>query len=137
MWETWSGGASRNHVMFGDIGAWFYKALAGINPDPKGVGFKRIIIRPLLLGDIKWVSAEHNSMYGPIKSSWRRGSNRFSLVVTVPVNTTATVYLPARDGDSGRPVGKAANHVKLLRTEDEAIVFEVGSGRYRFESELP
>lgn len=140
LWEQWSGEASRNHIIFGDISAWFYKALAGINPDPNGVGFKRIIIHPLLLGDLKWVSAEHDSMYGPIKSSWRRGSNRFSLVVTIPANTTATVYVPAKDADSvaesGRPAGKADN-VRLLRTEDGAVVFEVGSGRYRFESELP
>ncbi|MEJ5169873.1 MAG: family 78 glycoside hydrolase catalytic domain, partial [Fimbriimonadales bacterium] len=33
LWETWDGNASRNHIMFGDVSAWFYKQLAGIRPD--------------------------------------------------------------------------------------------------------
>jgi alpha-L-rhamnosidase len=32
LWEQWNGAESRNHIMFGDISAWFYKALAGIQP---------------------------------------------------------------------------------------------------------
>ncbi|MDP6380793.1 MAG: family 78 glycoside hydrolase catalytic domain, partial [Phycisphaerae bacterium] len=31
LWELWNGKQSRNHVFFGDISTWFYKALAGIN----------------------------------------------------------------------------------------------------------
>ena len=30
LWEQWNGTESHNHIMFGDISAWFYKALAGI-----------------------------------------------------------------------------------------------------------
>ena len=50
-----------NHIMFGDISAWFYEALAGINPDPAKPGFKHIIIRPRPVGDLKWVKAWHRS----------------------------------------------------------------------------
>jgi len=32
LWEEWRGGASRFHIMYGDVSAWFYKALAGIRP---------------------------------------------------------------------------------------------------------
>ncbi len=42
LWEQWKGTESRNHIMFGDISAWFYKAIAGINPDPQAPGFKHI-----------------------------------------------------------------------------------------------
>ena len=140
LWEQWTGRASRNHIMFGDISAWFYRALAGINPDPKGVGFKRIIIRPRPLGDLKWARAEHNSMYGRIESSWRRQGSKFMLDVTIPANTTATVYVPARDAGSvtegGREAGRA-KQVEFLRTEPGNAVFAVGSGRYRFASRLP
>ena len=40
LWEKWNGTESRNHIMFGDISAWFYKALAGINLDPAAPAFK-------------------------------------------------------------------------------------------------
>ena len=60
LWEEWGGNASRNHIMFGDISAWFYQTLAGINPDPETVGFKHIIIKPQLLGDVKWARSTMN-----------------------------------------------------------------------------
>jgi alpha-L-rhamnosidase len=140
LWEQWNGTASRNHIMFGDIGAWFYKALAGINPDPQGVGFKRIIIRPRVVGELRWVRAEHKSMYGLIESCWRKENNKFTLEVTIPVNTTATVFVPARDADSvlesGQPVSEVKT-VRFLRMKDGNAVFSVGSGRYKFVSQLP
>ena len=55
--------------------------------------------------------------------------------VTIPVNTTATVYVPAKDAagvtESGKPAGQAEG-VKFLRMENAAAVYEVGSGCYRF-----
>lgn len=33
LWEQWTGAESRNHIMFGDVSAWFYKALGGIRPE--------------------------------------------------------------------------------------------------------
>jgi alpha-L-rhamnosidase len=49
------------------------------------------------------------------------------------------VYVPAINGDgvteSGKPAAKAAG-VKFLRMENGAAVYEVGSGSYRFCSEI-
>ncbi len=141
LWENWEGKkGSRNHIFYGDISAWFYKALAGINPDPAGPGFKKIIIRPRPVGDLTWVKAEHKSMYGTIASSWRIVDGDFLLDIAIPANTTATVYVPA-DGaksvtESGRGAAKSLG-LRFLRTEDRKTVFEVGSGHYRFKSTLP
>ena len=59
--------------------------------------------------------------------------------MTIPVNTTATVYVPAKDAvgvtESGKPAAQA-NGVKFLRMENNAAVYEVGSGTYRFQSTL-
>ena len=48
--ENWDLKATRdisdNHIMFGEIGAWPYKALGGIFPDENNPGFKNIILRP-------------------------------------------------------------------------------------------
>ena len=64
--EPWDGGdqASSNHFMLGHIMEWFYADLAGIRPDPAAPGFKRIIIKPTLVGDVTWVKARYDCGYG-------------------------------------------------------------------------
>ena len=94
LWEQWNGTESRNHIMFGDISAWFYKALAGINLDPAAPGFKHIIIKPHLVGDLTSAKASYDSVRGRIVSDWKIKDGRFDLTVTIPANTTATVYVP-------------------------------------------
>jgi alpha-L-rhamnosidase len=139
LWEQWDGNASRNHIMFGHISAWFYETLAGINADPEAVGFKRIVLKPQLLGDVKWVRAEHESMYGTIKSAWEINSGKLTLRIAVPVNTSATVYVPLdkqKAAAEGAGSVYRADYVKFLRLEDRYAVFEVQSGTYEFVSEL-
>ena len=137
LWEDWYGGASLNHIMFGDISAWFYKTLAGINLDPAQPGFKHIIIRPRPVGDLTWVRASHDSPYGTIRSTWRKEKGAFRLDVTVPVNATATVYVPTASAqavtESGKPAATAPG-VRYVRTEEGCAVFEIGSGEYQFAS---
>ncbi len=141
LWERWEqlhGGGmnSYNHPMMGSVGAWLYKYLGGINTDPQAPGFKRIIIHPYATGDLTWVRCAYTSMYGVIRSSWRKEGAMFHLNVTVPVNTTATVYVPANDAsqvaEGGKPAAQVAG-VKWLRNEEGTVVFEVGSGDYQFE----
>ncbi len=133
LWEAWNGTDSRNHIMFGDISAWFYRALAGIRPDAPG--FKRIRIQPRVVGDLTWARATYDSVHGRIGSDWKLADGRFELAVTVPVNTTATVYVPAPGEsavtESGGPASRAEG-VRFLRMEGGAAVYEVGSGTYRF-----
>ena len=140
LWEQWNGEASRNHIMFGHISAWFYQTLAGINVDPESVGFKHIIIKPRLLGDVEWVRAEHESMYGTIESRWEIEGDQFILNVTLPANTTATVYVPS-DKETFITEGPdsihAGDHVRFLRLEDGYVVFATESGEYEFISKLP
>jgi len=140
LWEQWDGNASRNHIMFGHISAWFYQVLGGIMPDSEAVGFKHFIIKPQLLGDVKWVRARHESMYGTIKSSWEIQADKFILKIVVPVNTTATVYVPSDNqivGTQGPDMIRTDDHVRFLRVEDSYAVYEVDSGSYEFTSPLP
>jgi len=83
-----------------------FKALAGINPDPEQPGFKHTIIRPNPVPGLAWARAEHAGPYGAIRSEWRVDGGAFTLSVTVPPNTTATVHLPTADADSMRDGGK-------------------------------
>jgi len=136
-WEQWNGYWSQIHSCFVSPGGWFYQGLAGIRPDESGPGFKKIIIKPAVVGDLTWVKCSYDSIHGRIVSNWKREGDRLTMDVTIPVNTTATVYVPAKDEgsvtESGLPAAKA-NGVKFLRMENGAAILEVGAGTYRFGS---
>ncbi len=139
--ESWDANrsSSHNHFMLGQITEWFYKDLAGIDTDLAGPGFKKIVIHPQPVGDLTWVRAAYDSIRGRIVSRWRQEGDKFTLELTVPANTTATVVLPARDGsrvlEGGKPAGQSTG-VQLLRQERDRAVFAVTSGDYVFETRL-
>ncbi|MFA5816867.1 MAG: family 78 glycoside hydrolase catalytic domain [Bacteroidales bacterium] len=84
---------SRNHIMFGEIGAWFYKGLGGIKPDPDQPGFKNVILEPHFVKELTHFEASHTGPYGEIVSSWKREGNKIIYTVVIPPNSTATLRL--------------------------------------------
>ncbi|HSU56216.1 MAG TPA: family 78 glycoside hydrolase catalytic domain, partial [Candidatus Dormibacteraeota bacterium] len=162
LWEQWNGTESRNHIMFGDISAWFYKAIAGINPGENFVAnsaggppenpsthstaFKHFIIKPNVVGDLTWAKATYDSARGPISSEWKRTSRELTLNVTLPANTTATVWLPCHEAqaisEGGKPIATVEGIHSAVRNPQSAIEngwvrLEVGSGTYHFKCTLP
>ncbi len=139
LWEQWNGSESRNHIMFGDISAWLYKGLAGINPDPAAPAFKHFIVKPNPVGGLTSAEARYDSVRGRIVSDWEVKSGRFRLAVTIPANTTATVSLPTANPASVLEHGKPAieaEGVKHGRVEEGRALFELGSGTYHFTAPL-
>ena len=139
LWEQWNGTESRNHIMFGDISAWFYKALAGINLDPSAPAFKHIIVKPNVVGGLTSARASCDSVRGRIVSDWEVEKGHFKLTVKVPANTTATVWVPTTNPsavvEGGWPAMKAEG-VRDFRIEAGRAGFEVGSGTYHFTAPL-
>jgi alpha-L-rhamnosidase len=139
--ESWEASpkSSLNHCMLGHIEEWFYRGLGGLTSDPSGPGFKKIMIKPQIVGDLKWVECSYDSLYGQIISNWKRDEQKLTMNVTIPPNTTATVFVPAKDEssvtESGKPASEVAG-VKFLRMENNAAVYAVGSGNYQFHSLL-
>ncbi len=128
LWEDWFGNSSRNHVFFGDISAWFFRAVAGINPDPQAPGFERIIFKPQIgIGGLEWAEAETRSVRGRIASSWRRRGQGMELTVVVPVNSSGKVYVPA-----AKPEFVTTDGARFLRSEGANQVYDVGSGTTSF-----
>jgi hypothetical protein len=82
--------------MLGHIIEWFYHDLAGIQRDPTEPGFKKIIIKPTIVGDLTWVKASFNSVHGKITSEWKFENGQVTLHVNIPANTTATVFMPGK-----------------------------------------
>ncbi len=146
IWERWDGWTpekgfqnpgmnSFNHYSLGSCGEWMFASLAGIDTD--GPGFKKLMIRPTPGNGITWVKASYESIHGRIATSWKLEGGTFSLDVTIPPNTTATVCIPAKDAatvqESGKPAATAAG-LKFLRMDHGAAMFEAGSGSYAFTS---
>ena len=95
--ETWAllenfSDTSANHVFFGDIAAWMQSDIAGINYDEQKPGFENIIIRPHFPAEMEWAEASYHSVRGVVRSVWHRSRNHIILEVTIPLNTTATIY---------------------------------------------
>ncbi len=120
LWEDWSDGSSRNHIMFGDFVGWAYQYLAGISPREAegstsavtlpvagGNAFRRVTIEPHPVPGLEWVRASVDGPSGEIVSSWKVANGQFSLEVTVPPGSRALVRMPdgsEREMGSGKRV---------------------------------
>ncbi|UCC41729.1 MAG: glycoside hydrolase family 78 protein [Candidatus Aminicenantes bacterium] len=148
IWERWDGWTeakefqdpgmnSFNHYSFGSIGEWLYRFVAGIGLDPKTPGYKHFRIHPFPGEGLEFVKAEYNSIHGRIISGWEVKDGKITMNITIPPNTTATVFVPTDDAskitEGGKPAAESEG-VKFLRTENGFAVFEVSAGIYAFSS---
>lgn len=129
---------SFNHYAFGAVGEWMMRCVAGIEPDEEHPGWSHFFIHPRPPGQLTRARGEHRSIRGKIASAWSVEGSKYTLDVTVPANTSATVFVPARNAstvtEGGRVVKEAAG-VHFVREEDGCAVFEVAAGSYHFSSE--
>jgi hypothetical protein len=135
--EAWDAdtGASMNHCMLGHIQEWFLGWVAGIRPDVESPGFRRFFIEPNPVGGLTWARAKYDSLRGEIVSDWRKSDDAFTLRVTVPAGTVATVSIPAAEGskiaERGVPAWQAPG-VHLAGRQSSRVQFLVESGVYEF-----
>lgn len=125
--ETWDGGASQNQLAMGHILEWFHGGLLGIRQEDHSIAFNHIRIQPQPVGDITWAKGGFHSPYGWITSEWSLQADEFQTEVQIPVNTRATLSLPA--------AGAIEIFVNGIRLDDylieaDRVIFDVGSGRY-------
>ena len=142
-WEAFNANTqnlSLNHWTHSAVSEWLWRNVAGLNPDEEHPGWQSFTIRPRPTRQATWCQASYDSIRGRIVSDWKCDGNKFTLALSVPANTTATVVIPASDGspvtESGRPAAQSES-VTLLRTEASSVVYQVGSGNYQFASEMP
>jgi hypothetical protein len=116
--------------MLGHLMEWFYSGLAGIKQAEHSVAFKNIEIKPEPVGDVTAARASYHCVYGTIVSEWKKHTDEFELSVEIPVNTTATIFIPAGYTQSITMNGTIvkAKHV------DGKTVITVGSGKYIFKT---
>lgn len=150
IWERWdsyvkgrglqgAGMNSFNHYAFGAVGEWMYKNILGIQPDIDSPGFKHFILKPLPEGTLTWAEGSYHSISGNIEARWKKEGTQFEYQVTIPANTTATVYMPGNSAENVRIEGdKLADYFKTdgIDYQDGYTIFEVQSGTYIMTSEL-
>jgi alpha-L-rhamnosidase len=133
-YENWpldaSSDISMNHIMFGEINAWYYKALGGIFPDEQQPGYKNVILKPNFVKGLNQFEASHKSPYGTVISSWKRKGRRVEYMVEVPANSTATLFLDdVQVRESGTQVEKNPS-MKIAGKKDGKLVLELSAGKY-------
>ncbi len=146
IWERWNGIRpdssfepasmnSFNHYAYGAIGDWMYRVMVGIDTYEDGVGYQHIKIQPHIGGNFSFASASLKTYYGTVSSGWKITANGLELQATIPNNTKATVYIPAKSvaniTENGQ-VLSAVPSIVVKGVENEYIVVEIGSGTYQF-----
>jgi len=116
--ENWDMQATRdisdNHMMFGEIGGWFFKGIGGIKIDERQPGFKNILLQPHFVEGLEHFTASHESPYGTIISSWKKNKNGVKYDVKIPANSTASLDIPLLSGKKVYLDGKVTSNKQEL-----------------------
>jgi alpha-L-rhamnosidase len=144
MWEKWDGikpdGSfqsarmnSFNHYSCGSIGDWMYRNIGGLQEGSPG--YKDIIIRPQIGGNLEFAKAIYKTYYGDIESQWKLINGILKIDVAIPVNTKAKVYIPSILVDNiqeGNKPLKSNKEIIEIETENGYTIISTGSGRYSY-----
>jgi alpha-L-rhamnosidase len=147
LWERWEklegeGMNSHNHIMLGSIDAWFYRTIAGLVPlEP---GWKKVRIKPHILGDLTDATATLQTVRGEIYVSWEKKQDLLRLLLSIPTNVSGEFYIPVSDETvtireggvivwaEGKGAGQV-NGVTPIEAVEDYVHMRVGSGYYEFE----
>ena len=138
IWELWNGDTanpamnSGNHVMLlGDLLLWYYEDLAGIRQMDGTQGYRHLDMRPCFPQQLHHVKASYRSVSGLIRSEWQKDGNHLTWQIEVPANTQARLTIPSRF----RVFPCTGKGIHKVAEQDGCTIIEVGSGKYKFETE--
>lgn len=148
IWERWDGWTPEKgfadpsmnsfaHYSFGAVGQWMFQNIGGINA--ASPSYKDIIIKPIPGGKLRSAKTSYDSIRGNIDTEWSLRENTFKLYVTIPANTSATVYMPTSDPNDVTENGEIIDEidtVEFLEKQGGYAVYKIGSGSYKFKSEV-
>ncbi|MFD2727657.1 family 78 glycoside hydrolase catalytic domain [Hyunsoonleella rubra] len=140
IWERWNSYSkaegfnpqkmnSLNHYAYGAVGEWMYERIGAIAP--LEAGYKAIRIAPEPKSPLTSASAELNTPYGKVASSWEIKDGTFTINITIPPNTTAKVILPGTAESI-----EDTNDIKSMSSDTGDTELLVQPGTYTFNSKL-
>jgi alpha-L-rhamnosidase len=106
------------------------RGMFGIRPTRPG--FRNFEVRPQV-GDLPYASIRVPTVKGPIVVSLGQNREAYEVEITVPANTTGTVYLPAVAG--GADTLFVNNQKANFPLEDGCFVIELGAGTHRLQAQ--
>ncbi|MCY1723039.1 family 78 glycoside hydrolase catalytic domain [Prolixibacteraceae bacterium Z1-6] len=123
---------SFNHYSFGAVGQWMLAYSLGIQRDEPG--FQKFILQPTPdpTGEMTSAEGHYDSMYGRIKSKWEVKDGQLIYEATVPANTTATLFLPAKSDNAILD----ADGCSMVSFDNGKAIFKLKSGSYKFISAI-
>jgi alpha-L-rhamnosidase len=126
---------SFNHYSFGAVSSWMYNYSLGIQRSPEKAAFKHFILKPTPDPDkvMTFAKGHYDSVYGTIKSEWKIDNGRLNYKCTVPPNSSATLYLPAKSVSQIIESGKVISNWIGLKVDGENLMIPLTSGVYVFE----
>ena len=134
-WEGYplQGTRSHDHYFLGTYDQWLFENVAGIADYTNG--YKTVTIDPEYVGDLTYCRGTLKTVRGKLGIDWERSDGVIKLNVVIPVGTTATVYLPAKDAASVLVNGQALDAQKGIVSKETAegrVKLIMKSGEYNF-----
>jgi alpha-L-rhamnosidase len=137
--EYWDMTSSQNHFMLGSIDEWFSARLVGLRQADDSVAYRDLVVQPSVVGGMTHAQAAYRTPYGRVAVGWQLTGDTLRLEATVPVGSTATVYVPsaADVAPPATPPGTTAAGLRRLADGRDYATFTVGSGTWTFTAAQP
>ena len=146
IWERWDGIRpdstfetpgmnSFNHYAYGAIGDWMYRVIAGLDTYAADPGYHHSRVQPHPGGGLTEARADLETGYGMLSSHWHLSNDTLYMDVTIPPNTTSSVYIPTPNGGQITESNHPLSSVHEITVENDGkgfVVAHVGSGEYHF-----
>lgn len=130
---------SHNHPMQSGFAMWFHHNVGGIQVNELYPGFKHFTIKPFGYGHLGFAKATYQSVYGRITSEWKTEQGIFQHEVEIPVNSSATIYVPSKDFEQVEIIqlqsGKKENII-FIGVTDDYMKYRIESGKYMVKSKI-
>jgi alpha-L-rhamnosidase len=100
------------------------------------VGYRHIIFKPQPVDDLSFVSYSNNTSYGLAGITWEKEKEEYTMEISVPVGSEATVFIPASEVEKITESGTNPMdnpEIQFIEIENNSAIFKVGSGNYHFE----
>jgi alpha-L-rhamnosidase len=134
-WEYWDTQKadtvlSRNHWPLSSVGEWIWATAAGLQPDPSQPGYRSFFVRPRPSVTLSWCKASYESIRGRIEIDWSVHDRHFTLRLTVPPGSNATLTLP------GTLLTSSISDRRILSRGNDIVTLQAGAGKHNFTSLL-
>lgn len=143
LWQSWNGEEDFIHAMFGSVNEFFYENILGIHLD--SLSEKHISIRPRLPENLQFARGQVGTIFGIVKSEWRKAEEGLEVKITIPHNTNGNLVID-NPGKRYRTITEQSRlvyeeemliskveGVKSVESKEGKLILRLGSGSYHFQ----